>query len=80
MPSSEATVRSRGRVTIPAEVRRRMGLTPGTRVVFSLSSDGTFVVRAKTRSVSDLKGLLASARPDGESRRVAIDEMNIGRG
>jgi antitoxin PrlF len=74
--SSEATVTSKGQITIPADVRKAMSLEPGERVVFSRLEDGTTVMRAKTRSIRDLKGL---AR--GKSRgKVSIDDMNIGRG
>lgn len=80
MPS-EATVTSKGQITIPAEVRKAMGLAPGERVVFSLLYDGTTVMRAKTRSLRDLKGLLKATGTKGRKpvRKVSIDDMNIGR-
>lgn len=74
---SEATVTSKGQVTIPAEIRRAMRLTAGERVVFTQLDDGTTVFRAKRRSVLELKGLLKPARRKG--RPVAIEDMNIGR-
>lgn len=74
---SEATVTSKGQVTIPAEIRRAMGLTSGERVVFTQLDDGTTVFRAKRRSILELRGLLKSA--GGSKRRVAIKDMNIGR-
>jgi AbrB family looped-hinge helix DNA binding protein len=79
--SSEATVTSKGQITIPADVRKAMGLEPGERVVFSRLEDGTTVMRAKTRTLSDLKGLLKSSRPRGapSKTKVSIADMNIGR-
>ena len=79
--SSEATVTSKGQITIPADVRKAMGLEPGERVVFSRLEDGTTVMRAKTRSIRDLKGLLKPARAKGGQAKgkVSIDAMNIGR-
>ena len=74
---SEATVTSKGQVTIPAEIRRAMGLTAGERVVFTQLDDGTTVFRAKRRSILDLKGLLRPKRR--RTRGVAIKDMNIGR-
>lgn len=74
---SEATVTSKGQVTIPAEIRRAMGLTAGERVVFTQLDDGTTVFRAKRRSILELKGLLKPARRI--RRPVAIKDMNIGR-
>jgi antitoxin PrlF len=74
---SEATVTSKGQVTIPAEIRKAMGLAAGERVIFTRLDDGTTVFRAKTRSIADLRGILKHAR--GRRRRVSIKEMNIGR-
>lgn len=74
---SEATITSKGQVTIPAEIRKALGLSAGERVVFTRLDDGTTVMRAKTRSLNDLKGLL---KPASGKRKVAIEDMNIGRG
>ena len=73
---AEATLTSKGQVTIPAEIRKAMRLAAGERVVFTQLDDGTTVIRPKTRSVFDLKGLLEAS---SEGRKVSIDEMNIGR-
>jgi antitoxin PrlF len=72
---SNATVTSKGQVTIPAEIRRSMNLVAGQQVVFTRLSDGTTVMRAKTRSAHDIKGML---KPKGRTRKVAIKDMNIG--
>lgn len=72
---SEATVTSKGQVTIPADIRKAMGLGAGERVVFTRLDDGTTIMRAKTRSIMDLRGMLKPER----RRKVAIDEMAIGR-
>jgi AbrB family looped-hinge helix DNA binding protein len=73
---SEATLTSKGQVTIPAEIRKAMGLSAGERVVFTQLDDGTTVMRAKTRSILDLKGLLKAA---AKKRKVSVADMNIGR-
>ncbi len=73
---SEATMTSKGQLTIPADIRSALGLTAGERVVFTQLADGTTVMRAKRRSIVNLKGILKSARG---KRKVSIDEMNIGR-
>ncbi|WP_454007162.1 AbrB/MazE/SpoVT family DNA-binding domain-containing protein [Alcaligenes sp. Marseille-Q7550] len=52
------TLTSKGQVTVPRDIRQRMGLKPGDKITFSLLSDGTLVVRPKLRHVSDLAGLL----------------------
>ena len=58
----EAILTSQGRVTIPADLRKALGLAAGQRVVFTRLDDGTTLKRSKTRSILDLKGLLKSSR------------------
>jgi AbrB family looped-hinge helix DNA binding protein len=41
-------VTSKGQVTIPAEVRRRLGIKPGSHVEFQVDALGARLVRAKT--------------------------------
>ena len=73
---SEATVSTKGQITIPADIRRALGLTAGERVVFTRLDDGTTLLRAKRRSILDLEGLLELAQ---DAPRVEIEDMNIGR-
>jgi antitoxin PrlF len=73
---SEATLTSKGQITIPADIRKALGLSAGERVVFTSLDDGTTIMRAKTRSVLQLKGMLKSAR---SKRKVSVADMNIGR-
>jgi len=74
---SEATMTSKGQVTIPAEIRKAMGLNAGERVVFTQLDDGTTVMRAKTRSILELRGMLKPVRGD-KKKKVGIQDMNIG--
>jgi len=74
---SEATMTSKGQVTIPAEIRKSLGLTAGERVVFTQLHDGTTAMRAKTRSILELKSALKPAR--GTKRKVRVEEIGIGR-
>ena len=67
----EATVTSKGQITIPAQVRRDLGLTAGSRVNFVQMDNGAYEIIAKTGSVKSLKGRI---RPLG--RPVTIEEMN----
>ena len=73
----EATITSKGQVTIPADIRKAMGLSAGERVIFTQLDDGTIVFRAKRRSILELKGLLKHARTG--KRPVSVRDMNIGR-
>jgi antitoxin PrlF len=74
---SEATVTSKGQITIPADIRMSLGLAVGERVVFTQLDDGTTIMRAKSRSILDLRGLPKAARRS--KRKVPIRGMNIGR-
>ena len=73
---SEAILTSQGRVTIPADLRKALGLSAGERVVFTRLDDGTTLMRSKTRSILELKGLLKAERG---KLKVSIAEMNIGK-
>lgn len=53
-----ATVTSKGQITIPAEVRRKLGLRPGARVEFVPMDDGSYAIAPKTGSVTALKGVV----------------------
>src|SRR5271165_1665161 len=52
------TMTSKGQVTVPREIRDRLGLKPGDKMAFTMLSDGTVVMRPKTRRLADLAGSL----------------------
>lgn len=66
-----ANVISKGRITIPAEVRAALGLRPGDRVEFVEFEVGQFAIKAVTRSVKSLKGMIR--KPENH---VSIEDMN----
>jgi antitoxin PrlF len=68
-----ATMTSKGQLTVPAEVRARLGLHAGSRVSFVETGDGTYELQVERGSVQDLKGLL---RWDGPPKTV--EEMDEG--
>jgi AbrB family looped-hinge helix DNA binding protein len=70
--SDPTTLTSKGQVTVPKEIRERLGLKSGDKMAFTMLSDGTVVMRPKTRRLADLAGSLT--RP-GQAR-VAIEEMD----
>jgi antitoxin PrlF len=72
---SEAAMTSKGQITIPADIRKALGLVAGERVVFTRLEDGSTVIRPKTRSLGEVKGLLKTSKG---RRKVRLDEMNIG--
>jgi antitoxin PrlF len=51
----EATVTSKGQITVPGAVRKELGLTPGDRVRFIRGRDGSISIEArKRRSIIDI--------------------------
>ena len=66
-----AAVTSKGQITIPAEVRKKLGLKPGDRVRFIEGEHGEYILRPKTGSIMDMKGFLKWA-----GKPVTIEEMN----
>ena len=69
MPSSKIT--SRGRVTIPKPIRDALGLAPGDRVGFRISTEGRVVLEAPTM---DLMSLCGKLRPKATS--LTLEEMD----
>lgn len=67
----EATMTSKGQVTIPKTVRDLLQLRTGDRVDFIVESDGTVVLVPLTRSIKSLKGMLPKP-----GKTVTLDEMN----
>jgi antitoxin PrlF len=39
----KSTISSKGQITVPAEVRERLGLVPGTAVAFEMRADGVLL-------------------------------------
>ncbi|HUH61006.1 MAG TPA: type II toxin-antitoxin system PrlF family antitoxin [Candidimonas sp.] len=71
---ADATMTSKGQVTIPADIRRSLGLSAQDRVTFTPMPDGTVVLRAKTKSINELRGMLKPAA----GTTVTVDEMSMG--
>ncbi|WP_077037002.1 AbrB/MazE/SpoVT family DNA-binding domain-containing protein [Pelomonas sp. KK5] len=69
---TESTITAKGQTTVPADIRESVNAAPGTRLVWHLMPDGTILVRAKTKSILDLQGMLKP--PKG--KHVAIKDMN----
>lgn len=67
----EATINSRGQVTLPKPIRDRLGLKAGDRIAFTIEDDGRLVVTPLTGSVMDLAGMLP--RPAAPLTQAEID-------
>lgn len=68
---TSATLTSKGQVTIPAKVRKALGVGTGDRIEFVETEPGRFEVVAVTLPMTALKGLVA--RP---AKPVSVEAMN----
>jgi antitoxin PrlF len=68
---SEATMTSKGQITVPKDIRLKLRLKPGDRVRFVVESDGRVRLWPAKRDVSELRGILP--RP---KRKVSLEEMD----
>jgi antitoxin PrlF len=72
---SLATMTSKGQTTIPKDIRDALSLQPQDQIQFTLISDGTVILRAKHRSITELYGILH----DPQRRKVELEEMKAWR-
>jgi len=56
--STDATLTSKGQTTIPKEIRDSLGMKPGDRMTFTLMPDSTVIMRVKSKSITELAGML----------------------
>ncbi|MEL6464987.1 MAG: AbrB/MazE/SpoVT family DNA-binding domain-containing protein [Pseudomonadota bacterium] len=54
----EAKITSKGQVTLPAKLRKRLNAESGDHLEFIETSDGEVVIRRKTESFEDLRGIV----------------------
>jgi antitoxin PrlF len=74
---SEATITSKGQITIPKAVRERLHLEAGDVVTFDVRDDGTVVLVARNEPLEQLVGMLKSPRHSTGTRRpLSVEEMN----
>lgn len=70
----ETTLTSKGQMTLPHSIRKRMGLQAGDKLSVSLLDDDTIVLkRPVARPISRLRGLL----PQPE-QALGLDAMDAG--
>lgn len=68
-----STITSKGQVTVPKEVRERLGVKEGDRLVFRFDATGHLVVEPERENpLSGLAGLLRHLAKD---RPVSVEEM-----
>ena len=64
-----STLTTKGQVTIPADVRRRLGLHPGDRVAFIVDGDEVRLVRRENR----IEAAFGICRPETS---LSVEDMN----
>ena len=83
-----ATVTDKGQVTVPKEIRDRLGIEPGVKLDFQIEPDGSLRVRPLKRGAAGLYGLLRDPRRSASSvvemdeavgRHLAADDARIAR-
>ena len=68
-----STLTSKGQITIPKEVRDRLGVREGDRIVFQLDEQGRVVLLPDIQD--PLAGLLGILRHRARDRPATIEEM-----
>lgn len=66
-----ATLTSKGRITIPAEVRHHLKVDAGDRIEFIQLAPGRYELVAATQSITGLKGMFGQSH-----HQVSIDDMS----
>jgi antitoxin PrlF len=72
-----STISSKGQVTVPQEIRKRLGLEPGDRVEFVVEEDRTVIRPARTEANPFTRFIgIADPFPGGdEGIKAWIDDM-----
>jgi antitoxin PrlF len=76
-----AKITSKGQITIPIEVRQRLGIDAGDRIEFVELAGGEFAIKPAVEDVRSLKGMLKKpAQPVSTERmREAIRRRGSGK-
>ncbi len=67
----QATITSKGQVTVPKKVREQLHLSPGDKIEFLVEENGTVRVVPVTAKVTQLKGMVPKPR-----RVVSVEDMD----
>ena len=62
---------SKGQITVPKDVRLKLGLRPGDRVRFIVEDDGRVRLLPAKRDISELVGMLPKPK-----RALTLEEMD----
>lgn len=72
---STTKLSSRGQVVIPEEIRKRLGLEPGTQFIVLAEDDTVILTTIRPPSMENFDSLLSRAR--SAARRVGLRKTDI---
>lgn len=67
MPLAESKITAQGQISVPAKVRKKLGVGPGSVLVWEVDGDRVVVHRAKTFSSTDIHETVFKKRPRSRS-------------
>jgi antitoxin PrlF len=72
-----STISSKGQITVPQEIRKRLGLAPGDRVEFVVEEDRTVIrpARSEVNPFEKFVGILGPFPGGEEGIKAWIDDM-----
>lgn len=72
-----SSISSKGQVTVPQEIRRRLGVAPGDRIDFVIEGDRTVIrpSRSNENPFEKYRGILGPFPGGEEGIKAWIDEM-----
>jgi antitoxin PrlF len=68
-----ATMTSKGQFTMPAEMRAKLRLVPGSKVDFVEQADGSYALKTRTGDIRRLKGIIKYNGPP-----VTLEDIDAG--
>ena len=74
MENTQSKITSQGQVSIPAQIRRKLGLTPGSTVEWCERGPEVLVRRATKYSSLDIHRAVFSSSPEART----VEEMDAG--
>lgn len=74
MVVATSKVTSQGQISVPAEVRQKLGIRPGAQLIWEQNEQGEMVVRPKRYSLEDLHKALRKPKV-----RLSIEELHEAR-
>ena len=75
MAIAKSKVTAQGQISVPAEIRRRLGVGPGSVLEWDEEGDAIVVRRAGRYTSADVH---AAVFPDGPPRRRSLSELKEG--